>query len=73
MATKGTVLVTGATGQQGGATARHLLDRGWQVRAFVRDPDKPAVQAVQHGELVVTLALESAYETGSRPAGTPPR
>jgi uncharacterized protein YbjT (DUF2867 family) len=38
------ILVTGATGQQGGATARHLLADGWQVRAFVRDPNKTAAQ-----------------------------
>jgi uncharacterized protein YbjT (DUF2867 family) len=39
-----TVLVTGATGNQGGATARHLLGAGWQVRALVRDPDSPAAR-----------------------------
>ncbi|MFQ6395631.1 NmrA/HSCARG family protein [Nocardia sp. KC 131] len=33
------VLVTGATGTQGGATARALLAAGWRVRALVRDPD----------------------------------
>ncbi|GIG11682.1 NmrA family transcriptional regulator [Catellatospora methionotrophica] len=33
-----TVLVIGATGQQGGAAARALLMRGWDVRALVRDP-----------------------------------
>ncbi|KGO72706.1 hypothetical protein PITC_056920 [Penicillium italicum] len=31
-----TILVTGATGQQGGATARHLLARGLRVHALVR-------------------------------------
>ncbi len=40
------VLVTGATGQQGGATARHLLARGWRVRALTRDPNKSAAQAL---------------------------
>jgi uncharacterized protein YbjT (DUF2867 family) len=40
------VLVTGATGRQGGATARHLLERGWPVRAFTRNPDKPAARAL---------------------------
>jgi nucleoside-diphosphate-sugar epimerase len=29
------ILVTGATGLQGGATARHLLAGGWPVRALV--------------------------------------
>jgi uncharacterized protein YbjT (DUF2867 family) len=38
-----TVLVTGATGRQGGATARALLAAGVPVRALVRDPwSKPA-------------------------------
>ncbi|KAF9885561.1 hypothetical protein FE257_012767 [Aspergillus nanangensis] len=32
------VFVSGATGHQGGATARHLLDAGVQVHALVRDP-----------------------------------
>lgn len=39
-----TVLVLGATGRQGGATARHLLDKGWKVRILVRDPDKVVAQ-----------------------------
>ncbi|WP_283134492.1 NmrA/HSCARG family protein [Rhizohabitans arisaemae] len=41
------ILVTGATGQQGGAAAAHLLAAGWPVRALVRDPDSPAAQALQ--------------------------
>jgi nucleoside-diphosphate-sugar epimerase len=36
------VLVTGATGKVGGATARALLDRGDEVRALVRDPARAA-------------------------------
>jgi uncharacterized protein YbjT (DUF2867 family) len=36
------ILVTGATGQQGGAVARHLLDRGFRVLALTRDPSKQA-------------------------------
>ncbi|MEH2085337.1 NmrA/HSCARG family protein [Nostoc sp.] len=67
------ILVTGATGNQGGAVARHLLKRGnFKVRAFVRDPNKPAAQALQQAgaELVtgdfsdrasVDRALEGAY------------
>ncbi|SNT34398.1 NmrA/HSCARG family protein [Actinacidiphila glaucinigra] len=39
-----TVLVMGATGQQGGATARHLLADGWHVKALVRDPAAPAAR-----------------------------
>lgn len=36
------ILVTGATGSQGGSTAKHLLKKGFKVRAFVRDSSKPA-------------------------------
>lgn len=36
------ILVTGATGQQGGAVAKHLLEKGWRLRALVRDPEKPS-------------------------------
>lgn len=41
-----TVLVTGATGNQGGAAARHLLSSGWRVRALVRDEGTPAAVAL---------------------------
>ncbi len=41
---KKTILVTGATGKQGGAVARHLVNYGWHVRLLSRDPDKPAVK-----------------------------
>jgi uncharacterized protein YbjT (DUF2867 family) len=40
-----TIVVTGATGNQGGATARHLLADGWHVRALVRDATTPAAAA----------------------------
>ncbi|MBW8816419.1 MAG: NmrA/HSCARG family protein [Caulobacterales bacterium] len=36
-----TILVTGATGLQGGAVARRLLGDGWRVRALTRDPASP--------------------------------
>jgi uncharacterized protein YbjT (DUF2867 family) len=51
-----TILVTGATGNQGGAIARHLLQRGkFKVRAMVRDENKPAAQALKQAgaELVI--------------------
>ncbi|MFJ3310616.1 NmrA family NAD(P)-binding protein [Streptomyces sp. NPDC086549] len=41
-----TVLVTGATGNQGGATFRHLLADSWHVRALVRDDTTPAAAAL---------------------------
>ena len=40
------ILVAGATGQQGGAVARHLLGGGWKLRAMTRDPGKPSAQAL---------------------------
>ena len=39
MTTKRNVLVTGATGQQGGAVARALLSSGHRVKALTRKPD----------------------------------
>jgi uncharacterized protein YbjT (DUF2867 family) len=33
-----TIVVTGATGRQGGAVARRLLGDGWRVRAVTRNP-----------------------------------
>lgn len=44
---RGPVLVIGATGQQGGATARQLLERGRPVRALVRDAGSPAANALR--------------------------
>lgn len=41
------VLVTGATGRQGGATARALLAAGIPVRALVRDPATDRAKAVR--------------------------
>ena len=67
------ILVTGATGNQGGAVARHLLERSnFKVRAMVRDRNKPAAQALQQAgaELVqgdfndrtsLNRALQGAY------------
>ena len=53
------VLVTGATGHQGGAVARHLLERGFQVRAVTRDPTKPAARALaERGAEVVRGDLD---------------
>jgi len=41
-----TILVTGATGHQGGAVMRSLLAAGWKVKALVRDTKKPSARAV---------------------------
>ena len=45
-------LVMGITGNVGGATARHLLKQGKQVRALVRDREKAAKWADEGAELV---------------------
>jgi uncharacterized protein YbjT (DUF2867 family) len=42
-----TILVTGATGKQGGAVVHHVLQRGFAVRAIARKPDSPAAQALK--------------------------
>ena len=57
-----TILVTGATGHQGGAVAKCLLEDGWNVRALVRDHDKPAALALaeQGAELVVGDLMDRA-------------
>ena len=51
---KRTVLVTGATGNQGGAVTDALLEREMKVRALVRDPSssKAAALAARGVELV---------------------
>ncbi|WP_435279514.1 NmrA family NAD(P)-binding protein, partial [Streptomyces sp. 1222.5] len=41
-----TVAITGATGAQGGATARALLTAGHHVRALTRHPDAPPARTL---------------------------
>ncbi len=66
------ILVSGATGHQGGAVAQSLLGRGFSVRALTRDPEKPAARAlaergaeVVQGDLndrnSIDRAIEGAY------------
>ncbi len=38
------ILVTGATGRQGGAAVNHLLADNWRVRALTRDPNRGAAR-----------------------------
>lgn len=53
------ILVTGGTGQQGGAVARKLLERGFRVRAFTRNAGSPkARELAELGAEVVTGDLE---------------
>ena len=41
-----TVLITGATGKQGGATLHNLLGKGFNLRALTRKPDSDAAKAL---------------------------
>ncbi|WP_405015129.1 NmrA family NAD(P)-binding protein [Kitasatospora sp. NBC_01539] len=53
---QGPVAVTGATGKQGGATARRLLAGGRPVRALVRDTSAPAAVALADAGAELALA-----------------
>lgn len=75
------ILVTGATGQQGGAVLRKLRERGFPVRALIRDPTQPkARELVGHGTEVargdlndpvsLTRALDGVYGVFSVQAHT---
>src|SRR5258708_15992484 len=69
MAQELTVVVTGATGKQGGAVARGLLERGHEVRAVTRDPNSSQAKSLANAgatlvaaSLEDTAALEKALE-----------
>ncbi len=51
-----TVVVMGATGQQGGAVCRHALAAGWRVRAVTRSPQSAAAQQLQRQGAQVVAA-----------------
>ncbi|HEU5126744.1 MAG TPA: NmrA family NAD(P)-binding protein [Glycomyces sp.] len=54
-----TILVTGATGRQGGAVASRLLADGWKVRALTRDASSGRARALAaSGAEVVTGDLD---------------
>ena len=79
------IAVTGATGKQGGSTARQLLNDGWHVRAVVRDPSTGSARQLAElgAELVVAdmddrdsliAAFDRAYGVYSvQPALIPPK
>ena len=58
-----TILVIGATGQQGGAVTRVLLSKGHRVRAFTRNADSPAAQEL--ARLGADLAVGHAEDRES--------
>jgi len=62
------ILVTGATGQQGGAVARALLTKGQKVRVMTRTPAKASALAkagaeVVKGNLTDALDLQAALHS----------
>ena len=68
MSGSGVVVVTGATGRQGGAVARALLDDGRRVRAMTRKPEGPRARALASAGADVVAAdmddpdsLDSAF------------
>jgi len=63
------ILVTGATGHQGGAVVRHLAQHGWKLRALTRDATKPAAKELEamgvevfEGDPMDLSSLERAME-----------
>ena len=55
------VLVTGATGKQGGSVVRHMLGKGWNLVALTRDPKSNAAKALlEKGVEVVQGDMEDA-------------
>ena len=67
MAQNRTVVVTGATGKQGGAVARALAGKGFKIRAMTRKPDSDPAKAIAatgaelvQGDLNDTSSLQTA-------------
>lgn len=62
MATQqGPILITGATGKQGGAVARHMLAKGFKLRALTRKPEGAEAKALaQKGVEIVPGDLDDA-------------
>jgi uncharacterized protein YbjT (DUF2867 family) len=59
MSQKLAVAVVGATGNQGGAVVKSLLERGHEVRAVTRNPDSAKAKALaQAGVTLVRASLE---------------
>ncbi|MGH3864069.1 NmrA family NAD(P)-binding protein [Actinokineospora sp.] len=66
------IAVTGATGRQGGAVARHLLSDGWRVRALTHDPDSAKARALATAGAEVVKADMDDRDTLSLPPSRAP-
>ena len=65
-----TFLVTGATGRQGGAVIRHMLPRGWKLRALTRNPKSHEAQTLaRQGVEVLQGDLEDPASIARAAAG----
>ncbi len=67
--TRRIIVVTGATGRQGGAVTRALLGTNWRVRALTRNPDSQKAQMLStlgadviQGDMNDRQALQSAFQ-----------
>lgn len=66
----GPVLVTGATGKQGGATAKALLARGIPIKVLVRDPHASGALALEsEGAALVVGDMDDAASLRTACAG----
>ncbi len=66
MTTQLTVLVSGATGNQGGAVVQALLESSHKVRALTRNPDSPrARQLAEQGVELIRGNFDDAESLGS--------
>lgn len=50
------ILVAGATGQQGGAVTKNLLEKGFAVRAMTRNPESEKALALKSNEVEIVKA-----------------
>lgn len=66
----GRILVTGATGAQGGATVDALIEQGFQVRALVRDETSDAAKTLaRRGASLVTGDFDDCSSLDAAVAG----
>jgi uncharacterized protein YbjT (DUF2867 family) len=64
------VLVMGATGRQGGAVVRHMLPKGWKLRALTRNPQSHAAQSLaRQGVELVQGDMEDTNSLARAAAG----
>jgi uncharacterized protein YbjT (DUF2867 family) len=64
------ILVTGATGKQGGALARSLLSKGHHVRALARNPDSPPAEKLrERGAEIISGNMEDPVSMAGATGG----